>query len=402
MHPSASSENDGMAWLQLIKAFARRFVILGSGLLFLLSVYPGIASKAKEPPPANKATPIQPIQSPAKNRTKQLYIKEISRHPSDLPPSANYTLYEDGAYSRPVKHRHGALTIEAHFKIQEVVAEIAKGTTLEFWTFNGKIPGPMIRARAGDKIDFYLHNPKNNTFSHNVDFHAVTGPGGGAVNLNTLPGSTSHIRVKLLKPGIYLYHCAAPPIPIHIEHGLYGLLVVEPRKGLRAVDHEYYLMQSEFYTPLGGDKAATELQNRGRLSHSKKYGMLEEPTFVVFNGRPNAASGNRALGVYGDTVYVGDTIRMFIGNIGPNLISSFHVIGEHFDQVFVEGSFSLMNHDVQTTMIPSGGATGVEFKVEVPGTYILLDHSIFRINKGAAMHLEVTGPENTEVYQPIE
>ncbi|MCO6442271.1 MAG: nitrite reductase, copper-containing [Nitrococcus mobilis] len=391
-----------MAWLQSIKALARRFVILGSGLLSLLAVCAGIASNAKEPPSTDKATSTQAEPSIAKNRTKPLHIKEISRHPANLPPSANYTLYEDGAYSRPVEHRHGPLMIEVHFKVQEVVAEITEGTTLEFWTFNGKIPGPMIRARSGDEIDFYLHNSKNNTFAHNVDFHAVTGPGGGAANLTTLPGSTSHIRVKLLKPGIYLYHCAAPPIPTHIEHGLYGLLVVEPRKGLRDVDHEYYLMQSEFYTALGGSKAALALKNRGHLSHSKKYGMLEEPTFVVFNGRPNAVSGNRTLGVYGDTVHVGDTIRMFIGNIGPNLISSFHVIGEHFDRVFVEGSFSLTNHDVQTTSIPSGGASGVEFKVEVPGTYILLDHSIFRINKGTVAHLKVIGPENTDVYQPLE
>ena len=391
-----------MAWLQPVKAFARRLVVLGLGVLFVLAACWGEATNAKEQPPPAQGELTRLAQSRANNPTEPPHVEEISRHPSDLPRSANYTLYEEGAFSKRAKTRDGSLTIEAHLKIQEVVAEIARGTTLELWTFNGKIPGPMIRARVGDKLDIYLHNPETNAFLHNVDFHAVTGPGGGAAALNTVPGSTSHLQVKLIKPGIYLYHCAAPPVPHHIEHGLYGLIVVESREGLREVDHEYYLMQSEFYTNLGGDKVAANLVNRGRLIHSEKYGMLEEPTFVVFNGRVGAVTGARALGVYGDTVHVGETIRMFIGNIGPNLISSFHVIGEHFDRVFVEGSFSLVNEDIQTTTIPAGGAAGVEFKVNVPGTYIPLDHSIFRIEKGAVTHLEVTGAENTDVYRPMK
>jgi nitrite reductase (NO-forming) len=238
---------------------------------------------------------------------------------------------------------------------------------------------------------------------HNVDFHAVTGPGGGSARLDTAPGATSHLRVTLLNPGTFLYHCAFPHVPTHIAHGMYGLIVVEPEEGLAPVDHEYYLMQSEFYTTRGGSEAASQLEDAGHLDYSIEHGFLEEPTFVVFNGRPNAITGDRALGMFdGDTVGTGETVRLYVGNAGPNLSSSFHVIGEIFDTVYVEGSFALANHDVQTTLIPAGGAAAVEFGTEVPGDYLLVDHAIFRTDKGAAGILHVQGPDNPAVYEPFE
>ncbi len=347
--------------------------------------------------PADASAAASPAASPP-----AVTIDEISRHPSDMPDSPDYTLYEGGTWSRPVT-RTGPITITARFQIKEGIAQVVSGTYLDYWTFDGAVPGPMIRGMVGDTLDFFLTNPADSTMPHDVDFHAVTGPGGGAVQLLTAPGATSELKVKLLHPGIYIYHCAFPDIPTHIAHGMYGLVVVEPEGGLPKVDHEYYLMQSELYTDAGADKSYTELKNKGLLQYSGANGNLEQPTFVVWNGRPESVTGDRMMGMYnGDQIKTGDTIRLFVGDIGPNFSSSFHVIGEMFDTVYVEGSFSLENHWVQTTMIPAGGAVGVELTAEVPGSYTVVDHAIFRIHKGAVAAIHVTGDPRPDIYDPIK
>jgi nitrite reductase (NO-forming) len=332
---------------------------------------------------------------------KKADVPEISLHPVSMPRNADYTLYEAGQYKNPAS-RAGPLVQEVHFQIAEAAAEVVPGTTMDYWTFEGAVPGPMIRARLGDTIDFYLHNPTGNSLPHNVDFHAVTGPGGGAARLSTLPGDVSQLRAKLLHPGIFVYHCAFPDIPMHIAHGMYGLIVVEPENGLPVVDHEFYLMQSEFYTDKGSRQQYVQLNDAGHLTFSSDFGRLEQPTFVVFNGRPGSITGELALGSFGGkTISVGETVRLFVGNIGPNLVSSFHVIGEIFDRVYVEGSFDLVNRNVQSTLIPAGGAVGVELKVDYPGDYTIVDHSIFRIHKGAAGSLHVEGPADPEIFLPV-
>jgi nitrite reductase (NO-forming) len=184
---------------------------------------------------------------------------------------------------------------------------------------------------------------------------------------------------------------------------MYGLIVVEPEGGLPSVEHEFYLMQSEFYTDKGSRIQAVQLADAGHMAFSADFGRLEQPTFVVFNGRPGSLTGDRALGTFeGKKINVGETVRLFVGNIGPNLVSSFHVIGEIFDRVYVEGSFDLVNRNVQSTLIPAGGAVGVEFKVDYPGEYTIVDHSIFRIHKGAAGILHVEGEANPEIFEPVK
>lgn len=378
-------------------------VVLLSLIYVAVSGQSPAAAQAVASPTASAAAPASgaPDATPAAS-PPAVTIAEISRHPSDLPDSPNYTVYSGGTWSNPVT-RTGPITIQATFQIKEGIAQVVQGTYLDYWTFDGTVPGPMIRGMVGDTVDFHLKNPADSTMPHNVDFHAVTGPGGGSVRLDTAPGAESELKVKLLHPGIYIYHCAFPVIPFHISHGMYGLVVVEPEGGLPKVDHEYYIMQSEFYTSAGGDKAASSLTKQGLLSFDGTNGLLEEPTFVVFNGRPDAVNGDRALGVYnGDVIKTGDTIRLFVGDIGPNLVSSFHVIGEMFDTVYVEGSFALENHEVQTTLVPAGGAVGVEFKVEVPGNYLMVDHAIYRVLKGAAGTIHVTGPDQPDIYDSIK
>ncbi len=348
----------------------------------------GATDAAQQAQPTTQ--PAQPVTAP-----------EISLHPSEMPRSANYARYADGQYL-DLTERTGPMNHEIHFTSKEVVAEVMPGTTMNLWTFDGRIPGPMVRARVGDTVDFFLKNDAGSTMPHNVDFHAVTGPGGGALALDTLPGSESNLRFTLLNPGIYIYHCAFPDVPMHLAHGMFGLIVVEPEAGLPEVTHEYYVLQHEFYTDRGGTLPAAALANAGHLPYSELYGNEERPTFVNFNGRPNSIVGERGIGMLGDPINVGDTVRMFIGNAGPNLISSFHIIGEIFDSVYVEGSFDLVNHNVQSTAVPCGGAVGVEFKVEVPGTYLLVDHAIFRIHKGAAGELVAGGEAVPGVFEPIK
>lgn len=329
---------------------------------------------------------------------EEVTIEDISRGATSMPDSADYTRYEDGEALDPVE-RDGPITIEARFGIVEGAAEMLPGTTMDFWTFDGGIPGPMIRGRVGDTLDFFLENPEDSELPHNVDFHAVTGPGGGATALDATPGATSNLTVKLIKPGVYVYHCAFPDVPTHLSHGMYGLIVVEPEEGLPPVDHEFYVMQSDFYTTAGGAQNIDGLADAGHLDFSGDNARLEEPTFVVWNGRPGSLTEDGALGADG-SIQAGDSVRLFVGNGGPNLVSSFHIIGEMFDRVYVEGSFGLVNTDVQTTVVPAGGAVAVELTVDVPGDYLLVDHSLFRTHKGIAGILTAGGAERPDLYDP--
>ena len=289
----------------------------------------------------------------------------------------------------PVNRNYEAKVI-VRLESTEFRGELSKGVEYDFWGYNHRVPGPFIRVREGDTVEFHFKNSESSKNTHTVDFHSMTGPCGAACILMTEPGKESVVQAKAVSPGLFVYHCAAPPIPVHISNGLYGLILVEPKKGLSKLDREYYVMQSEFYTE-------TAAGVKGLAPFSSQKGMDENPTYVVFNGKVGALTGEGAL-----QAKTNETVRLFVGNIGPNLISSFHVIGEIFDNVYREGSVSEPNRNVQTTLIPSGGASIVEFKVEVPGNYTLVDHSIFRINKGAIGTLHAEGAERPDVLKKIE
>lgn len=271
-------------------------------------------------------------------------------------------------------------------EVLEEEAEMTNGVNYVYWTFGGSVPGSFIRSRVGDEIEFTLKNHPNNKLPHNIDLHAVTGPGGGATSSFVAPGHQIKFSFKTLNPGLYVYHCATAPVGMHIANGMYGLILVEPEGGLPPVDKEYYIMQGDFYTK--GENGEPGLQ-----PFDMQKAVDEDADYVVFNGKVGALTGDNAI-----TAKVGETVRLFVGNGGPNLISSFHVIGEIFDKVFVEGG-DLVNENVQTTLIPAGGAAIVEFKIDVPGTLILVDHSIFRaFNKGALGMLKVEGTDVKSIY----
>jgi len=272
----------------------------------------------------------------------------------------------------------------------EKTGRLADGVEYNFWTFNGSVPGPFIRVRVGDTLEMRLHNDKSSKNFHSIDLHAVTGPGGGAKATATMPGHMTSFKAKMMNPGIYVYHCATADIPTHIANGMYGLILVEPEGGLPPVDHEYYVMQGDFYTKGKTGEKGTQEFSVDKLND-------ERPTYVVFNGEWQKLTGKNTL-----KAKVGDNVRLYVGNGGPNMVSSFHVIGEIFDKVHIEGSQEAMNN-MQTTLIPAGGAAMIDFKVDYPGAYILVDHSITRaIHKGAVGILEVSGDARADVFSVIK
>ena len=287
----------------------------------------------------------------------------------------------------PPIHRDHATKVIVHLEVREVVGRLADGVRYNFWTFGGHVPGKFIRVREGDEVEFHLDNYPGNKMPHNIDLHAVNGPGGGAAASLTAPGHSSVFSFKALNPGLFVYHCATAPVVMHIANGMYGMILVEPREGLPKVDHEYYLMQGEFYTQGANGE-------QGLQPFSMAKAIAEKPEYVVFNGSVGSTVGDKAL-----TAKVGETVRLFVGDAGPNLVSSFHVIGQIFDTVYPEGALSAPVHNLQTTLIPAGGAAIVEFKMSAPGTFFIVDHSIERaFNRGALAQLKVTGPEDKLVY----
>ncbi|MGL3001341.1 copper-containing nitrite reductase [Flavobacterium sp. RSSB_23] len=286
---------------------------------------------------------------------------------------------------KPIGDR-AATKLIVNMEIKEEEGEMVDGVKYNYWTFGGSVPGSFIRTRVGDEVEFHLKNHPDNKMPHNIDLHAVTGPGGGATSSLVAPGHEKVFNFKTINPGLYVYHCATAPVGMHIANGMYGLILVEPEGGLPPVDKEYYIMQGDFYT-----KGAYGEQGVQPFDMNKA--IKEQPDYVVFNGKVGAVAGDKAI-----TAKVGETVRIFMGNGGPNLVSSFHVIGEIFDKVHIEGGDKI-NTNVQTTLIPAGGSAIVEFKVDVPGTFILVDHSIFRaFNKGALGMLKVEGEENKSIY----
>lgn len=286
----------------------------------------------------------------------------------------------------PAIQRSHNTKVIVKLEVIEKVMPISDGVDYTFWTFGGTVPGSFIRVKLGDEVQFHLRNHPSSKMPHNIDLHAVTGPGGGAASSFTLPGHESVFSFKTLNPGLYVYHCATVPVGMHIANGMYGLILVEPKEGLPKVDKEFYVMQGDFYT-----KGKYGVQ--GYQPFDMEKAIDENPTYVVFNGATNAMTGDKSL-----KAKVGETIRLFVGNGGPNLVSSFHVIGEIFDKVHMEGG-SAINENVQTTLIPAGGAAIVDFKAEAAGGLVLVDHSIFRaFNKGALGMLVVEGQENKKIY----
>lgn len=299
---------------------------------------------------------------------------DISRAPTDLPP--------------PITRRspkHVTFNLEAIEKI----GQLNKGATYDYWTFNGKVPGPFLRARVGDMVTINLKNATNSTMMHDIDLHAVNGPGGGAVATQVAPGETKSFTFKALVPGLYVYHCAVPVASHHISNGMYGMILVEPEDGLPKVDHEFYVMQGELYTekPFGA---------KGLQEFSFDKLLNEQPEYFVFNGAVGSLTKDHPL-----HAKTGETVRIFFGDGGPNFTSSFHVIGTIFERAYQYGSLlTPPMKGVQTMTVPPGDAAIADIKLPVPGTFTIVDHALTRVEQGLVGHLIVDGPDNPAIFKP--
>ncbi|PLC48246.1 nitrite reductase, copper-containing [Pollutimonas subterranea] len=320
-----------------------------------------------------------------------MFGKLIVGEPQEPVESTALDISQDPtAVGEPVGKR-APKKITLDLETTEVEGRLATGSTYKYWTFNNKVPGPFVRIRVGDTVTVNVTNAKEATHIHSVDFHAVTGPGGGAAVTQVAPGQTKSFTFKAMHPGLFVYHCATPMVAQHITNGMYGMILVEPEGGLSKVDREFYVMQGELYT-------AQKHGSQGLQEFSLEKLLDENPDHLMFNGSMDALSTKYKL-----EATVGETVRIFFGVGGPNLTSSFHVIGEVFDKVYDQASLtSPPLTDVQTTLVPPGGATMVEFKVDVPGNYILVDHALSRVEKGLSGILSVTGKEDYTIFHSTE
>ena len=321
-------------------------------------------------PSEGPVLPLSNVFSFLKNFGSFERVANIARNPGDVPDTAAQSV--DGI-------------VEINLVAKEVVGEMSDGVTFNYWTFDGTVPGPFLRVREGDTIRLTLTNDPSSLHHHSIDLHAVTGPGGGAAATIVAPGESKTITFKALNPGVYIYHCAHPNVANHMAHGMYGLILVEPEGGLPPVDKEFYVVQGEFYS-------AGSLGRKGLQLFDAQAMLDGRPQYVVFNGKTGALVDNMKA-------EVGDTVRLYIGNGGVNLISSFHVIGEIFDRVYREGDLiTPPAQSVQTTLIPAGGATMAEFKVDYPGNYVLVDHALSRLDRGAWGVLHVEGEADPIIF----
>lgn len=346
------------------------FSILGTFAnppLKIVASAPVAASAAPTATASGRTAPVA-AASPA----AAVAATEIARRADDVPP--------------PLPRR-GPTNVAITLETRELVGTLDNGQTYTYWTFDGTVPGPMLRVRVGDTVTLTVKNAPGSTMPHSIDLHAVNGPGGGSGATQTAPGKEMTFTFKALNPGLYVYHCATAPIPMHVANGMYGLILVEPEEGLPPVDREFYVVQGEIYStqPFG---------TAGAHTFSNDHLMAEHADYVIFNGRVGSLTGDRAL-----TAKVGERIRIFFGD-GGFLISSFHVIGEIFDRVYLEGSVGTEpSRNIQTTLVPAGGAAIVELTLEVPGRYLLVDHNLGRaLGKGAAGYLDVTGAPNPAIF----
>lgn len=324
-------------------------------------------------PAGGPAIPFKNMLAFFRNLDKMEKVADIARDPNEIPA--------------PIT-RIQPTTVKINITAKEVISEMAPGVIMPYWTFDGKVPGPFLRVREGDTVELTLKNDPSSVNPHNIDLHAVTGPGGGAVVTNVKPGESKILTFKALNPGIYIYHCAHPNVAAHMAHGMYGLILVEPREGLPKVDKEFYVAQGEFYT-------ANDMGDKGLQVFDAKKMLDGHPEYIVFNGRTKGTVGNM-------NAKVGDKVRIYFGNGGVNLVSSFHVIGEIFDKVYPEGAIGSEPHkNVQSTIVPAGGATITEFGLEVPGNYILVDHALSRLDRGAWGTIKVEGAENKEIFDGV-
>jgi nitrite reductase (NO-forming) len=308
---------------------------------------------------------------------KPVGASQVAADPTALPGPVDWT--------EPRRHQ---VTLD----VVEVVAEIEPGVTFNYMTIGGQIPGPMIRVRQGDTVEFTLKNAPDNLMPHNLDFHAVYGTEGGGEATYVVAGQANGMVFQAMYPGAFIYHCAVPILDYHISTGMFGMIVVEPPEGLPPVDHEFYLGQHEIYT----DQAAG---TQGHHNFDFQAMLREDPTYVLLNGEKHALTPERRGAM---KVKVGETARIFFVCGGPNLACNFHPVGNVWAKAWREGA--ILNHPeryVQTVAVPPGSCLIAEMEFPVPGLVKLVDHALSRVvGKGMLGIIEVEGEPRPDIFTP--
>jgi len=315
-----------------------------------------------------------PVGEREQSRPPDVDVDRVAADPTDVPDSVDW--------SEPRRH-------EISMETKELTAEIAPGVTFDYMTFDGQVPGPMVRVREGDRIHMELTNPEDSNLPHNIDFHAAYGPGGGAEDTTITPGETAEIEFTAMYPGVHIYHCAVSGFDHHIASGMFGAILVEPEGGLPEVDRELYFGQHEIYTGEQGES--------GDLTFDFDAMANEEPTYVVYNGEPYAFTEDKYGPIEVDT---DESIRIFLANGGPNLSSSWHAIGNVWSRLYRDGDLlSDPAQYVETTAVPPGSVAAAEIETPVPGPIYLVDHSATRaVKKGALNVIHANGEEKPDIY----
>ncbi|MFP4590810.1 MAG: copper-containing nitrite reductase [Halobacteriales archaeon] len=308
---------------------------------------------------------------------KSVDVDRIAADPTDVPPPVDW--------NEPRRH-------EIELETVEVAAEIEPGVTFDYMTFDGQVPGPILRVRRGDTVHLTLHNPEDSNMPHNIDFHAVYGPGGGAEDTTVNPGESAAIEFRAMYPGVFIYHCAVANLDYHISSGMFGAIIVEPEEGLPPVDTELYFGQHEIYTrgvPGQEGHHAFDMEAMAR----------EEPTYVVYNGEAYGFTPDRHGPIAVDK---GERVRVFLSNGGPNFTSAWHAIGNVWDRLYRDGDlYSDPARFVETTPVAPGTVAAAEMDTPVPGPIKLVDHALSRVtSRGLMGVIEVEGDPEPDIFNP--
>lgn len=285
--------------------------------------------------------------------------------PTPLDPNSAYELYDPKA---PAPTTHKSTTHHIELIAQEKLSVVATGVTQQLWTYNGKVPGPVIRVRVGDTIDVHLVNPNTNKLPHSVDFHSSQVAWDNEMK-EIQPGQDKHYIWTAEYAGVWMYHCGSNPALHHIASGMYGMVIVEPKEGLPKVDHEFALVQSEFYIGAQGDYTS--------LDHA----MHNRPDYVVFNGVAFQYKDHPI------EVKTGSKVRFFVLNAGPSEDSSFHIVGTIFHRVIKEGMELTPKNkghygSQAVDLAPAQGAI-IELTPKKDGKYPIVTHAFNFVGKGA-------------------
>ncbi|MDS0475235.1 copper-containing nitrite reductase [Natrinema sp. 1APR25-10V2] len=353
----------------------RRHMLQAIGATGALAVAGCLSSDTEE----NSSNSDKPADEEGLPAAKSVDVDQIARDPTDIPAPVDW--------SEPRTH-------DVTLQTQKVTAEIEPGVTFDYMTFGGQVPGPMIRVRQGDTVNLTFDVPEEmNAAMHNVDFHAVYGPGGGADATTIAPDADpTQIQFSAEYPGVFIYHCAVPAMDYHISSGMFGSILVEPEDGLPEVDHEFYLGQHEIYT-------TGEVGQQGHHGFDHDAMKREEPTYVVFNGQAYGFTADAAGPMKANT---GETARVYFANGGPNLLSSLHPIGNVWSDLYRDGDLlSEPANNIETTPVSPGTTTAGVMEFPVPGPVKIVDHALSRVvHRGALGIVDVEGEPKPEIFNP--